>query len=100
MVLTGFLSFFLPAMVAVDPTCNYYRNMEVGITYYIYNKGYPDYYSSPIECLWKAVAPNGYQIEVNCDLEIPQVNIFFLYIYTSSNCISYIIILKNYLVQF
>lgn len=65
------LTLLSPVLFAVDPNCNYYQKMEVGVTYYIYNREYPGNYGPSANCLWRAVAPEGYKIETNCDLNIP-----------------------------
>lgn len=68
------LTLLSPVLFAVDPNCNYYQNMQIGVTYYIYNREYPGNYGPSVNCLWRADAPSGYKIEANCDLNIPAVS--------------------------
>ncbi|XP_026728126.1 venom serine protease 34-like [Trichoplusia ni] len=60
---------------AQDANCDFYQNVEVGYTYYIYSPGYPNNYLPGIQCRWIAVCPTGYNCRLNCpQISIPREN--------------------------
>ncbi|GLV36463.1 uncharacterized protein CBL_08040 [Carabus blaptoides fortunei] len=71
-ILVQILSFLLPISLAIDADCNYFANMTPGPTYYIYNSEYPNYYRPGKICRWVAIAPEGYKINVTCQIDMPQ----------------------------
>ncbi|XP_018566053.1 venom serine protease-like [Anoplophora glabripennis] len=77
MALASILNFFMPVSMAIDPNCDYYQNMILGQTYYIYNSEYPTSYPTSTSCRWKANSEIGTKIVITCeDIAIP----------SSSNC--------------
>lgn len=91
MLLTNFMSFFFPAMFAVNPDCNYRQNMQTGVTYYVYNNEYPSNYPPGKTCRWIGIAPTNMKIQLTCNLEMPQVlpNVIIISWYSLFFCLEY-----------
>lgn len=51
---------------AVDENCYYQQEVKSGLTYYVYNPGYPNYYRGRHSCLWEATSYD--RIKLNCTL--------------------------------
>lgn len=79
MLLAQLISLLFPTMrgFAADTDCDFYQQLTIGTTYYVYNPEYPGYYSGPRNCRWTAVAMAGMMVNLNCNLEIPQVTTNF-----------------------
>jgi hypothetical protein len=59
----------------IDPSCDYYQELEVGSEYFIYNKEYPQNYAPWSSCRWSARSPVGTVISISCcDVVIPYVS--------------------------
>lgn len=75
MALAGLTNFFMAAMAAIDPNCDYYQEMTLGQTYYLYNKEYPNNYPPNTSCRWVARSPANTRIILSCeDIQIPPVS--------------------------
>lgn len=56
--------------IAVESNCNYYQDIQPGVTYYVYNPSYPSYYMGEHSCQWHAEANS--RIKLSCStLNIP-----------------------------
>ncbi|CAH0551938.1 unnamed protein product [Brassicogethes aeneus] len=72
MALSGIFNFLMPVSMAVNPNCDYYKDMIAGEQYYISNDAYPDYYGSSTSCRYMAVSPVGTRIVMSCeDITLP-----------------------------
>uniref|UniRef100_A0A336MZ17 CSON007906 protein n=1 Tax=Culicoides sonorensis TaxID=179676 RepID=A0A336MZ17_CULSO len=53
--------------------CDYFQQLELGVTYTISSPNYPNFYGTkPFSCRWTAKAPLGYIVAYNCYVEVPQ----------------------------
>lgn len=69
------LQIFLPMVLLqnVDPNCYYSQQMVTGQKYYLYNKEFPNYYTSAA-CEWDAIAPTNTKIILTCNIiDLPKV---------------------------
>ncbi|XP_077283216.1 transmembrane protease serine 9-like [Arctopsyche grandis] len=59
---------------AQDANCDFFQDVEMGQTYYIYSKNYPKNYTTCMTCRWQAVCPVGTVCRLNCpEVDIPVV---------------------------
>lgn len=76
MALASIINFFMPVSMAIDPNCDYYQNMILGQTYYIYNPQYPSNYPASTSCRWRGISEASTKIVITCeDIAIPSVSI-------------------------
>uniref|UniRef100_A0A6P7FK98 Venom serine protease-like isoform X1 n=1 Tax=Diabrotica virgifera virgifera TaxID=50390 RepID=A0A6P7FK98_DIAVI len=52
---------------AVNPKCNYYKNLDVGQKFPVYNQQYPNNYSAGYNCNWQVQSPIGSKIIISCE---------------------------------
>lgn len=72
MALASIINFFMPVSMAIDPNCDYYQNMILGQTYYIYNPQYPSNYPASTSCRWRGISEASTKIVITCeDIAIP-----------------------------
>ncbi|XP_053618613.1 venom serine protease-like isoform X2 [Plodia interpunctella] len=56
-----------------DPDCDYSQLLEVGYTYDVANKEYPNSYVPGVQCRWILQCPPGYNCQLDCsDINLPQ----------------------------
>ncbi|KAF7283055.1 hypothetical protein GWI33_001510 [Rhynchophorus ferrugineus] len=69
-------NFLMPVSMVVnvvDPNCVFYQEMLIGEQYYIYNREYPQNYSTGASCKWVAVSPPNSKIFLSCkDVIMPK----------------------------
>ncbi|XP_043461293.1 venom serine protease 34-like [Leptopilina heterotoma] len=57
---------------AQDTDCNFFTEIALGQTYFVYNPPYPNFSVGPQYCRFRAVCPPGSRILLNCiDIIIP-----------------------------
>ncbi|XP_011643414.1 venom serine protease 34-like [Pogonomyrmex barbatus] len=66
-VLFGLLLSLL-SLNGVQSDCNYFRNLDAGQTYYVYNKEFPEWYEGINQCVWQMTSFNI--VKLNCSIEI------------------------------
>ncbi|KAL4716436.1 hypothetical protein ACJJTC_015864 [Scirpophaga incertulas] len=58
-----------------DPQCDFFQNVQVGQTYYVYSPNYPNSYPSGVQCRWVATCPTGYNCRLDCPvISLPQTS--------------------------
>ncbi|XP_043477669.1 venom serine protease 34-like isoform X2 [Leptopilina heterotoma] len=64
--------FLLDVSKTQEADCDLYQFVNLGSLYYIYNLEYPDYVTGTKYCRFRAEAPEGYRILLECeDINIP-----------------------------
>lgn len=75
MIIAHVLALLLPKTQAVDSNCNFYQELQLDQTYYLYQPEYPNRYRGAHSCQWIAKSPVNTQIQLSCEnIDIPQVN--------------------------
>lgn len=74
MAVSTILGIFMPMSAAVDSSCDYYQDVDLGQQYYIFNPQYPKYYPPRTSCRWVAKSEPNTKIVLTCDdIDIPKV---------------------------
>ena len=70
LLLLSWLAFLVGPSLAVDDGCNFYQDLTLGTTYYVYNPEYPHSYRGQRSCSW--TMNSDYRINLNCStFELP-----------------------------
>ncbi|XP_050356174.1 venom serine protease-like [Nymphalis io] len=60
-------SLLLGYAAAQNSNCDFFRNVAVGVKYYVYSPNYPNSYPAGVSCRWQAQCPPGYNCRLDCD---------------------------------